>query len=203
MKVVALGQVDEVIVPVTIEVAGEEESALNTIPGPRLEEADVKRAVATGEPGMNVIRLGEMNEVILAVAAEVTALPVSALDTVTGPGLEVAYVDAAARRRQRCCWGRRRCRCRRGRRGLGWCCCGRWCRCRRWYVHRRRRWRRRWGACRRRCRLGSRRSWCRCWRLSLRRGCGQRGRWRLSRRRGCGRRGGGCRRRRWRVCRGW
>ncbi len=56
MNVVALGQVDEVIVPVTIEVAGEEESALNTIPGPRLEEADVKRAVATGEPGMNVIQ---------------------------------------------------------------------------------------------------------------------------------------------------
>src|SRR6266508_5232720 len=159
MNVVALGQVDEVIVPVTIEVAGEEESALNTIPGPRLEEADVKRAVATGEPGMNVIRLGEMNEVILAVAAEVTALPVSALDTVTGPGLEVAHVDAAARRRQRCCWGRRRCRCRRGRRGLGWCLSGR-----------RRRRRRRRGGGRLRGRVGWRwgrgprgrrgRGWC-------------------------------------------
>src|SRR5439155_13429080 len=100
MYVIARGQMDQVGRPVPVEVTLKPVAALDTVSRPGLEESHGEGAVTVGEPGMSVVTCRKVDEVIFAVVVEVAHAPGATLDSVSRPGLEVAYGECSVTVRQ-------------------------------------------------------------------------------------------------------
>src|SRR5436190_2022786 len=75
-------QVDQVGAAIAIKVPRQPGPAVDEISGPGAKLLDVERAVAIRKPGMNVIRIGQMNEITFAVTVEITGEPLTRVDAV-------------------------------------------------------------------------------------------------------------------------
>src|SRR2546422_672685 len=92
---------NEITSPVAVEVdAYHPLTALDAIAGPWTKDADIEGTVSQRAPRVNIVPAGQMNEVIFAVVVEVAHAPGATLDSVSRPGLEVAYGECSVTVRQ-------------------------------------------------------------------------------------------------------